>query len=56
MPRRPVIAAAGGVNSDNAADYARSGADVLVTSAPYNGAPCDVSVRFSLAPKIKPTR
>jgi molybdenum transport protein len=56
MPRRPIIAAAGGVNSANAADYAMAGADVLVTSAPYHGAPCDVSVRFTLAPIIKPTR
>jgi molybdenum transport protein len=46
MPKSPAIAAAGGVNSRNAADYARAGADILVTSAPYAAAPRDVSVRF----------
>jgi molybdenum transport protein len=46
MAKRPAIAAAGGVNSRNGADYARAGADILVTSAPYAAAPRDVSVRF----------
>jgi molybdenum transport protein len=46
MAKSPAIAAAGGVNSRNAADYARAGADILVTSAPYAAAPRDVSVRF----------
>jgi molybdenum transport protein len=46
MAKRPAIAAAGGVNSRNAADYARAGADILVTSAPYAAAPRDVSVRL----------
>lgn len=41
---RPVIAAAGGINAANAADYARAGADVLVTSAPYTARPLDVKV------------
>jgi molybdenum transport protein len=41
---RPVIAAAGGIKADNAADYARAGADVLVTSAPYTARPADVKV------------
>jgi hypothetical protein len=36
--RRPLIAAAGGVNVENAAAYAAAGADVLVTSSPYLGA------------------
>jgi molybdenum transport protein len=45
--QRPVIAAAGGINRTNAADYARAGADILVTSAPYAAAPRDVSVRVS---------
>jgi molybdenum transport protein len=44
---RPVIAAAGGVNAENAAEYAAAGADVLVTSAPYFAKPRDVQVRFS---------
>jgi molybdenum transport protein len=46
MAKRPAIAAAGGVNRGNAADYARAGADILVTSAPYAAAPRDVSVRL----------
>lgn len=48
-PRRPLIAAAGGVNAGNAADYARAKADILVTSAPYRAKPRDVQVRFSRA-------
>lgn len=42
---RPVIAAAGGVNAKNAEAYARAGASVLVTSAPYNAPPAEVQVR-----------
>jgi len=45
-PRRPAVAVAGGVNSTNAAAYARSGADVLVTSSPYLAKPRDVQVRI----------
>jgi molybdenum transport protein len=41
---RPLIAAAGGINAANAADYARAGADVIVTSAPYTSGPLDVKV------------
>ncbi|MGD8910806.1 MAG: ModD protein [Chromatiales bacterium] len=44
---RPVIAAAGGINARNAADYAAAGADLLVTSAPYFTKPRDVQVRFA---------
>jgi len=44
---RPAIAAAGGVNKSNAADYARAGADILVTSAPYAAGPRDVSVQLA---------
>lgn len=46
-PRRPVVAAAGGVNPSNAGDYARAGADVLVTSAPYTAPPRDVEVTIA---------
>jgi molybdenum transport protein len=46
---RPIIAAAGGVNAGNAAAYARAGADVLVTSAPYLAKPKDVQVRIAAA-------
>mgnify|MGYP005815442517 CR=1 FL=1 len=50
IPRtRPIIAAAGGVNAQNAAAYAASGADVLVTSAPYLARPRDVQVVISPA-------
>lgn len=40
------LAAAGGVNAGNAADYARAGARVLVTSSPYWAPPRDVAVRI----------
>jgi len=43
---RPVIAAAGGITPDNAAGYARAGADVLVTSWPYTARPADVAVEI----------
>lgn len=38
------IAVAGGVNAGNAADYARAGASILVTSSPYWASPLDVKV------------
>ena len=38
------LAAAGGINSANAEAYARAGADILVTSAPYFAPPRDVAV------------
>ena len=44
--RRPVVAVAGGVNATNAATYAQTGADILVTSAPYLTKPRDVQVRI----------
>jgi molybdenum transport protein len=44
MPRRPLLAATGGVNETNAAAYARAGVDLLVTSAPCAAPPLDVSV------------
>jgi len=44
---RPIIAAAGGINADNAGLYAAAGADVLVTSAPYWGKPRDVAVTIT---------
>jgi molybdenum transport protein len=48
--RRPVVAAAGGVNAGNAAAYAQAGADVLVTSSPYLARPRDVQVQIE--PKV----
>ena len=41
---RPLVAAAGGIQAANAADYARAGADVIVTSSPYTARPLDVKV------------
>lgn len=38
------LAPAGGVTLDNALDYARAGADLLVSSAPYFARPADVKV------------
>lgn len=46
IERRPLIAAAGGINPENAAAYARSGADILVSSWPYTARPADVAVRI----------
>lgn len=43
------VAAAGGINSANAASYARAGADILVTSAPYFAPPRDVAVTLTVA-------
>ncbi|MBC9176409.1 ModD protein [Pseudoroseomonas ludipueritiae] len=43
-PDRPVLAAAGDIHEGNAAAYARAGADVLVTSAPYAAPPLEVKV------------
>jgi len=44
---RPVVAAAGGINPDNAPAYVRAGADVLVTSWPYTARPADVAVTIT---------
>ncbi len=46
---QPVIAAAGGITAANAADYARAGARVLVTSSPYTAKPADVQVTIAAA-------
>lgn len=40
-------AAAGGTNSANAEAYARAGADILVTPAPYFAPPRDAAVTIS---------
>lgn len=44
-----LVAAAGGVNARNAADYATAGARILVTSAPYWARPSDVKVTIAAA-------
>jgi molybdenum transport protein len=41
-----LLAAAGGINAQNAAAYAQAGADILVTSAPYAAKPLDVQVKL----------
>ena len=51
---RPLIAAAGGINADNAAAYAKAGANVLVTSWPYLARPRDVQVRFAASTPTVP--
>ncbi len=40
------IAAAGGITETNAADYAATGADILVLSSVYAGKPSDIGVRI----------
>ena len=47
---RPAIAATGGINESNAAAYAATGVDMLVTSAPYCAPPLDVKVAMAPAP------
>lgn len=44
---RVIVNAAGGVKGENAAAYAASGVDVLVTSWPYSAAPSDIKMRFT---------
>ena len=44
---KAVIAAAGGINGSNAAEYAATGVDVLITSWVYFGKPEDIKVKFS---------
>lgn len=48
---RVLVLAAGGITAANAAAYAATGCDLLVTSAPYFAPPADVQVRIApLAP------
>ncbi|MCE6967536.1 ModD protein [Cereibacter sphaeroides] len=44
------VAAAGDITTANAADYAATGADVLVTSSPYHARPRDVAVTLEGVP------
>jgi molybdenum transport protein len=46
---RCIISAAGGVNKDNAAEYAEAGAALIVSSAPYYAKPADVKVALQAA-------
>ena len=45
-----VILAAGGINGDNAAQFAATGVDVLVTSWPFFGKPADIKVIMEKSP------
>lgn len=53
-PERKVIAA-GGINATNAASFAATGVDALVTSWPYWAQPWDVKMRFSTKPSATPS-
>jgi molybdenum transport protein len=53
---QPLIAPAGGVTLSNAVEYARAGADFLVTSVPYLAAPADIRVVLSAPPKAPRSR
>lgn len=44
-----LVAAAGGVNLGNIADYAAAGVELVVSSAPYYAAPLDIKVRMEKA-------
>ena len=43
---RVTLVAAGGINPQNAADYAATGVDGLATTALYTAKPLDMSVRM----------
>ena len=43
---RCTLIAAGGINEKNAAAYAASGVDGLVTTSPFSAAPLDMSARI----------
>ena len=43
------LLAAGGVNSQNATDYATSGVDALVTSSLHHAPPADIGVQVAPA-------
>ena len=47
MKNELVIAAAGGIDEHNIEDYARTGVDLIVTSAPYYARPLDVGTEIS---------
>jgi molybdenum transport protein len=46
-----LVAAAGGIDADNAAQYAATGCAALVTSWPYWGRPADVHVTMDAPPR-----
>ena len=48
-PRPVLLAAAGGINPENAGAYVRAGAGLIVTSWPYTARPADVAVKIEPA-------
>lgn len=50
LPFPPLVAVAGGVTEANAAEYAATGARLLVTSAPYAAPPADIGVAVRALP------
>jgi molybdenum transport protein len=44
------VSAAGGINADNAAEYAATGIDIIVLSSVYFGKPSDISAVFNPEP------
>lgn len=46
---RPLLVAAGGIHAGNAAAYAASGADVLLTSAQFQAPPRPIKLRIARA-------
>lgn len=46
---RPILAAAGGITQQNAARFAGTGVDTLVTSAPFYARPAEIRVRIETA-------
>lgn len=50
LPFPPLVAAAGGVTEANAAEYAATGARLLVTSSPYAAPPADLGVAVRALP------
>lgn len=49
MDARLCLAAAGGITLSNAADYAATGIDIIVTSALYAAKPVDIAARIAAA-------
>lgn len=42
-----LLSATGGINKENSADYAKTGVDMLVSTAMYRAKICDIKVKFT---------
>lgn len=42
-----LLSATGGINKENSADYAKTGVDMLVSTAMYRAKICDIKVEFT---------